>query len=183
MSRANVAEAGRVPIARTSARTVAGTKPSLSTDRAEPSCGWWDRDGMAGEVRSMSVSSCGGTREIRAYAVRLATLSTLPDESRMSRGGRGAVLRPPAAPVKNPSLAMKEGIHPRYEKCAIVCACGNVIETRSTRESIHVEICSACHPFFTGKQKLMDTAGRVERFNRKYGKKSAASDAGASTAG
>jgi len=51
-----------------------------------------------------------------------------------------------------------------------VCACGNVIETRSTVESIHVEICSACHPFFTGKQKLVDTAGRVERFNRKYGK-------------
>jgi large subunit ribosomal protein L31 len=67
---------------------------------------------------------------------------------------------------------MKEGIHPRYDKCAIVCACGNVIETRSTKESIHVEICSACHPFFTGKQKLVDTAGRVERFNRKYGNKS-----------
>jgi large subunit ribosomal protein L31 len=66
---------------------------------------------------------------------------------------------------------MKEGIHPRYEKCSIVCACGNVVETRSTKESIHVEICSACHPFFTGKQKLVDTAGRVERFNRKYGTK------------
>jgi large subunit ribosomal protein L31 len=65
---------------------------------------------------------------------------------------------------------MKEGIHPRYEPVRIVCACGNVIETRSTAESIHVEICSACHPFFTGKQKLVDTAGRVERFNRKYGK-------------
>jgi large subunit ribosomal protein L31 len=69
---------------------------------------------------------------------------------------------------------MKEGIHPRYDACSIVCACGNVIETRSTRESIHVDICSACHPFFTGKQKLVDTAGRVERFNRKYGTKSAA---------
>ncbi|HKA28151.1 MAG TPA: 50S ribosomal protein L31 [Candidatus Binatia bacterium] len=67
---------------------------------------------------------------------------------------------------------MKEGIHPRYDACSIVCACGNVIETRSTRESIHVDICSACHPFFTGKQKLVDTAGRVERFNRKYGTKS-----------
>jgi large subunit ribosomal protein L31 len=64
---------------------------------------------------------------------------------------------------------MKEGIHPRYEKASIVCACGNVIETRSTVPTIHVEICSACHPFFTGKQKLVDTAGRVERFNRKYG--------------
>jgi large subunit ribosomal protein L31 len=81
---------------------------------------------------------------------------------------------------------MKEGIHPRYDACSIVCACGNVIETRSTRESIHVDICSACHPFFTGKQKLVDTAGRVERFNRKYGTKSAnqsgKSGAAASTA-
>jgi large subunit ribosomal protein L31 len=64
---------------------------------------------------------------------------------------------------------MKEGIHPRYDKAAIVCACGNTIDTRSTVPTIHVEICSACHPFFTGKQKLVDTAGRVERFNRKYG--------------
>jgi large subunit ribosomal protein L31 len=72
---------------------------------------------------------------------------------------------------------MKEGIHPRYEKAVIACACGNVVETRSTKENIHVDICSACHPFFTGKQKLVDTAGRVERFNRKYGKKSGAADA------
>jgi large subunit ribosomal protein L31 len=64
---------------------------------------------------------------------------------------------------------MKEGIHPSYEASRIVCACGNVIETRSTLASIHVEICSSCHPFYTGKQKLMDTAGRVERFRRKYG--------------
>ena len=66
---------------------------------------------------------------------------------------------------------MKEGIHPRYEKASIICACGNVIETRTTVPTIHVEICSACHPFFTGKQKLVDTAGRVERFQRKYGLK------------
>lgn len=65
---------------------------------------------------------------------------------------------------------MKEGIHPRYEKARIVCACGSVVETRSTVENLHVDICAACHPFFTGKQKLVDTAGRVERFNRKYGK-------------
>ena len=64
---------------------------------------------------------------------------------------------------------MKEGIHPRYEKATIHCACGNVVETRSTKENIHVDICSACHPFFTGKLRLVDTAGRVERFNRKYG--------------
>ena len=68
---------------------------------------------------------------------------------------------------------MKDGIHPRYEKATIACACGHVIETRSTQSTIHVEICSACHPLFTGKQKLVDTAGRVERFNRKYGRKGA----------
>ena len=65
---------------------------------------------------------------------------------------------------------MKEGIHPKYEKAVIACACGSTVETRSTVAAIHVEICAACHPFFTGKQKLVDTAGRVERFNRKYGK-------------
>ena len=63
---------------------------------------------------------------------------------------------------------MKEGIHPAYEPAKIICACGNVIDTRSTVKSIHVEICSACHPFYTGKQKLVDTAGRVERFQKKY---------------
>jgi len=68
---------------------------------------------------------------------------------------------------------MKSGIHPKYEMTTITCACGNVIETRSTVKNIQVEICSACHPFFTGKQKLVDTAGRIERFNKKYGIKSA----------
>ena len=66
---------------------------------------------------------------------------------------------------------MKENIHPRYDKTTITCACGNVVETRSTVPVIHVEICSNCHPFFTGKHKLVDTAGRVERFRRKYGLK------------
>ena len=64
---------------------------------------------------------------------------------------------------------MKSGIHPKYEFTTIKCACGNVIETRSTSKEIEVEICSNCHPFFTGKQKLVDTAGRVERFKKKYG--------------
>ena len=64
--------------------------------------------------------------------------------------------------------AMKDGIHPKYEPTTITCACGNVIETRSTARDIKVEICSNCHPFFTGKQKLVDTAGRVERFKKKY---------------
>jgi large subunit ribosomal protein L31 len=64
---------------------------------------------------------------------------------------------------------MKEGIHPEYKTAVVTCACGNTFTTRSTLESIHVEICSRCHPFFTGRQKLVDTAGRVERFRRKYG--------------
>ncbi|MGA2192060.1 MAG: 50S ribosomal protein L31 [Nitrospirota bacterium] len=64
---------------------------------------------------------------------------------------------------------MKEGIHPKYEPVTIKCACGEIIETRSTRKDLRVEVCSKCHPFFTGKQKLMDTEGRVERFNKKYG--------------
>lgn len=64
---------------------------------------------------------------------------------------------------------MKKGIHPTYEPTTIKCACGNVIETRSTAKDIQVEICSACHPFFTGKQKLVDTAGRIDRFRKKYG--------------
>ncbi len=64
---------------------------------------------------------------------------------------------------------MKKGIHPEYKTAIVTCACGNTFTTRSTLESIHVEICSVCHPFFTGKQKLVDTAGRVERFRRKYG--------------
>ena len=64
---------------------------------------------------------------------------------------------------------MKKGIHPKYVPSKIICVCGNVVETRSTSPEIRVEICSACHPFFTGKQKLVDTAGRVERFRKKYG--------------
>lgn len=63
---------------------------------------------------------------------------------------------------------MKKDLHPAYELTKITCACGNVIETRSTVKNIDVEICSACHPFFTGKQKLVDTAGRIERFNKRF---------------
>ena len=64
---------------------------------------------------------------------------------------------------------MKKDLHPNYELTKITCVCGNVIETRSTVKDIHVEICSACHPFYTGKQKLVDTAGRIDRFNKRYG--------------
>lgn len=63
---------------------------------------------------------------------------------------------------------MKKGIHPEYVEATVTCGCGNTFKTRSTKREIHVEICSACHPFFTGKMKYVDTAGRVERFLRKY---------------
>jgi large subunit ribosomal protein L31 len=63
---------------------------------------------------------------------------------------------------------VKKGIHPKYDKTTITCACGAKYETRSTKDEIHVEICSACHPFFTGKQKLVDSTGRVEKFKKKY---------------
>ena len=67
---------------------------------------------------------------------------------------------------------MKAGIHPEYNEVVAICACGNTFKTRSTRKGdMRLEICSMCHPFFTGKQKLVDTAGRVERFQRKYGRK------------
>ena len=67
---------------------------------------------------------------------------------------------------------MKAGIHPQYEMTKVVCVCGNTFDTRTTvgKEELHVEICASCHPFFTGKQKLMDKAGRVERFRRRYEK-------------
>ncbi len=69
---------------------------------------------------------------------------------------------------------MKKDIHPEYRKAVVSCVCGNTYETRSTMGNIHTEICSACHPYYTGKQKLLDSAGRVERFNKKYAKKTAA---------
>ncbi|KPK44774.1 MAG: 50S ribosomal protein L31 [Phycisphaerae bacterium SG8_4] len=64
---------------------------------------------------------------------------------------------------------MKKDIHPKYEKVLVHCGCGNTFETRSTTNEIHAEICSMCHPFYTGKQKFVDTAGRIERFQKKYG--------------
>jgi large subunit ribosomal protein L31 len=66
---------------------------------------------------------------------------------------------------------MKKGIHPEYQECTVICACGNTFKTRSTKREIRVEICSQCHPFFTGKQRIVDTAGRVEKFRKKYGSK------------
>jgi len=67
---------------------------------------------------------------------------------------------------------MKDAIHPDYGECTITCTCGAVYHTRSTRKALHVEICAACHPFFTGQQRLVDTAGRGEKFKRKYTRQS-----------
>ena len=66
---------------------------------------------------------------------------------------------------------MKEGIHPTYKKAVVTCVCGNVFETRSTTGNLHIEICASCHPFYTGKQKLLDSAGRIEKFKKKYAAK------------
>ena len=63
---------------------------------------------------------------------------------------------------------MKKGIHPKYDTCSVTCACGNTFETRSTRPEMRVEVCSLCHPFYTGKQKLVDSGGRVDRFNKRF---------------
>ena len=78
---------------------------------------------------------------------------------------------------------MKKDIHPEYKPARITCICGNVIETRSTRGDYEIQICSKCHPFFTGKQKFVDTAGRVERFQRRYAKAEPKNAAAASPAG
>ncbi len=80
---------------------------------------------------------------------------------------------------------MKEGIHPEYVESTVICGCGNKFLTRSTRKSISVEICSACHPFFTGKMKFIDTTGRMERFQKKYNwdKRKKAGEAEPETAG
>ena len=63
---------------------------------------------------------------------------------------------------------MREGIHPKYDKSTVVCACGNTFETQSTMDDIRVEVCSKCHPFYTGKQKLVDSGGRVDRFKKRF---------------
>ncbi|MBM4038742.1 MAG: 50S ribosomal protein L31 [Planctomycetes bacterium] len=72
---------------------------------------------------------------------------------------------------------MKKDIHPQYVECTVTCGCGNSFKTRSTRPAINVEVCSNCHPFYTGKQKFVDTAGRVERFQRRYGWKTQGAEA------
>jgi large subunit ribosomal protein L31 len=71
---------------------------------------------------------------------------------------------------------MNDAIHPKYESCEVTCACGNKFTTRSTRKDIHVDICSACHPFFTGAQRFVDTAGRVDKFRKRFGSRRAAAN-------
>ena len=84
--------------------------------------------------------------------------------------GTYIIIWPRYVRTRNEVKRMKQGIHPNYVDCTITCACGNVIKTRSTKPEIHVEVCSKCHPFYTGKQKLVDTGGRVERFNKRSGR-------------
>jgi large subunit ribosomal protein L31 len=81
--------------------------------------------------------------------------------------------RPPAAvlPPDETRNAMKTEIHPNYVEATVHCSCGNTFTTRSTKPELHVELCNECHPFYTGKQKLVDTGGRVERFQRRYGER------------
>ena len=71
-------------------------------------------------------------------------------------------------------FAVKPAIHPKYEEVAVRCACGNTFTTRSTKPELHLDICNACHPFFTGRQKMIDTEGRVDRFTKRFGAQSAA---------
>ena len=85
--------------------------------------------------------------------------------------GTYIIIWPRYVRTRNEVKRMKQGIHPNYVDCTITCACGNVIKTRSTKPEIHVEVCSKCHPFYTGKQKLVDSGGRVERFNKRFGRK------------
>jgi large subunit ribosomal protein L31 len=96
-------------------------------------------------------------------------MATMTRVSRITRlNGRRA--RSESIEFKESSV--KTGIHPEYATATVKCACGNTFQTRSTQGEIHTDICNKCHPFFTGKQKLIDTAGRVERFRQKYGKES-----------
>jgi large subunit ribosomal protein L31 len=81
----------------------------------------------------------------------------------------GAKVRLPRPSLPGQEGVMKEGIHPQYEVVTVQCACGNTFQTRSTRKELSVDICNQCHPFYTGKQRLVDTAGRIDRFRKKYG--------------
>src|SRR5437879_6063651 len=117
---------------------------------------------------------------MRLRCVSLLPLPSPGNETQRIRGAFFSPCRPPAPSLtmKVPSphrtrfvrgvTLMKEGIHPEYVESTVTCGCGNKFTTRSTRKNITVEICSACHPFFTGKMKYVDTTGRVEKFQKKY---------------
>jgi large subunit ribosomal protein L31 len=93
------------------------------------------------------------------------------ERDRLTSLMRGQVSQAPRATHddRKEMVPVKEKIHPKYQLCSVHCACGNTFETRSTQKKLTVDICSNCHPFFTGKQKFVDTAGRVERFSKKFG--------------
>src|ERR1017187_2825223 len=95
-------------------------------------------------------------------------MPTCPVPGSSSTWGRPG--RPPPAPAYNGEI-MKTDIHPAYVTASVRCSCGNTFTTRSTKPDLHVELCNECHPFYTGKQKLVDTGGRVERFERRYGQR------------
>ena len=80
---------------------------------------------------------------------------------------------PLGARFRAPEIPMRDGIHPEYEVVTVTCACGNTFQTRSTRKELTADVCAACHPFYTGKQRLVDTQGRVDRFRKKYGTQTA----------
>ncbi len=92
-----------------------------------------------------------------------------------AREGTSRPLEAAALVWANGRISLKNDVHPDYVECTITCACGNAFATRATKPDIHVEICSSCHPFFTGKQKFVDSEGRVERFRKRYGNLEAAS--------
>ena len=118
-------------------------------------------------------------RVIRVVPLFQATIELRPPSPKCDVGGKLDILHASkvafSVRVKEKSqtgaMEVKDKIHPKYVNANVHCACGETWQTRSTKSEIRLEICSACHPFFTGKQKLIDTAGRVERFNRKYGRK------------
>ena len=97
------------------------------------------------------------------YISRLVFLPSVPCADSRQAEGR--------SPRVDQEVPVKAGIHPEYHTATVKCACGNTFQTRSTQAEIHTDICNQCHPFFTGKQKLIDTAGRVERFRQKYDRK------------
>jgi large subunit ribosomal protein L31 len=86
-----------------------------------------------------------------------------------------------STPSPGRNAAVKQDIHPKYVACKVICGCGNTFQTRSTKAEIHVEICSVCHPYYTGKQKFVDTAGRIEKFQRKFAGKYGSNKTGGMT--